>query len=193
VADIRLVPITSLDVITLDWLQTQSGLLDETNELITAVIVALCTDAQAAPTDVLPDPNSTDLRGWWGDYQADIIWGGWPIGSKLWLMTRSKIVDQNAREGATVARLQAYINQAMQPFVTAKLCSKFVTTVTQINAQRIDATVTIYRGPKTAIALQFQNIWQQLINPSLSASVNPSAPATPSSAPSQSNNLPGFP
>jgi len=162
-ADVRLVPVQTIDIVSLDWLQSPvTGLLYETNELVTAGIVAICSDAQAAPSDQLPDPNSSDLRGWWGDLDAAEIWGGWPIGSKLWLLTRSSIVGSGARQGATTARIQAYISQCLQPFVTAKLCSRFSVTVTQVNSQRIDATVTIYRGPKGAIALQFQNLWQML-------------------------------
>ncbi len=162
-ADVRLVPVQSADVVTLDWLQSPvSGLIDETNELVTAVIVAICSDAQASPTDELPDPNSTDLRGWWGDFQAAEIWNGWPIGSKLWLMTRSSIVGAGARAGATTARIQAYLSQCLQPFVSAGICSRFAVTVNQVNAQRIEATVTLYRGPKNAIALQFQNLWATL-------------------------------
>jgi phage gp46-like protein len=160
--DIRLVPITNVDVVTLDWLQTPTGQLDETNELITAILVALNTDAEASPTDVLPDPRSTDRRGWWGDENAATIWGGWPIGSKLWLLTRAKILDQNAREGSTIARVEAYVGAALQPFVTAGICSSFTVKAWQHDAQSIYATVKIYRGPKTAIQLEFQPLWTEL-------------------------------
>jgi phage gp46-like protein len=146
----------------MDWLKSPIGLIDETAELISAVNVALMTDSLAAPTDVLPDPNSNDRRGWWGDLDADTIWGGWPIGSKLWLLTRAKIVDSGAREGATIARVQAYISAAIQPFITAKLASRFSVTATQVNRQRIDARVIIYRGPKSAIELQYQALWDEL-------------------------------
>lgn len=82
---------------TLDWLQTPTGLIDETNELVTAFLVALGSDAAAAASDVLPDPRSDDRRGWWGDLNAAAIWNGWPLGSKLWLLTRAKILDAAAR------------------------------------------------------------------------------------------------
>jgi phage gp46-like protein len=160
--DIRLVPVAG-PIIGMDWLQQPiTGLIDETAELISAVNVALMSDALAAPTDVLPDPNSTDRRGWWGDLEADIIWGGWPIGSKLWLLSRAKIVDSGAREGATIARVQAYISACIQPFVANKLASRFTVTARQINIQRIDARVIIYRGPKSAIELQYQALWDEL-------------------------------
>jgi hypothetical protein len=31
-----------------------------------------------------------------------------------------------------------------------------------VNRERISATITIYRGPKTAIQLQYQQLWQEL-------------------------------
>lgn len=160
--DFRLVPVATPDIVTFDWLQTPTGLLDETHELATAVTVALCGDAEADPSDVLPDPNSDDRRGWWGDLDAARIWGGWPIGSKLWLLTRAKIVDAGAREGATVARVQDYIAACLQPFVTARICSSFTVAATQVDVQGIDARVTIYRGPKSAIDLQYQALWNDI-------------------------------
>jgi phage gp46-like protein len=163
--DIRLVQLTTPDVVSLDWLQSQTGQIDETNELITAVLVALGTDAQAAATDVLPDPRSSDRRGWWGDLQASQIWNGWPIGSLLWLLTRAKIVDQNAREGATIARVQAYISAAIQPFVDNAICSGFAVKAWVSNDGRNDrimARLTLYRGSKNAIALEFQPTWSEL-------------------------------
>jgi phage gp46-like protein len=161
--DIQLVQITGPEVVTLDWLLSPiTGLPAEAAELATAVTVALCSDAVADPSDDLPDPNSTDLRGWWGDWDADVIWGGWPLGSKLWLMTRSSIVGQGARQGATVDRLQSYIQIALQPFVDNKICSSFTVTVTQTTDQQIVAYIVMYRGPKAAVALNFQGVWNEL-------------------------------
>jgi len=162
--DFRLVPIDTPDVVRLDCLQARGGLIDETAELATAVTIALCTDALADVNDILPDPNSTDRRGWWADLEADTIWGGWPIGSRLWLLTRAKILDAGAREGATVARLDQYIRAALQPFVDNRLCSRFSVSVrleglAAQQTQRIHADVVVYRGPKNAIELQYQALW----------------------------------
>jgi phage gp46-like protein len=159
--DIQLVPV-SLPIVTFDWLQTASGQLDETQQFATAVLVALNTDATADPSDTLPDPRDTNRRGWWGDLDAQAIWNGWPIGSKLWLLARAKIVDSNAREGATVGRVEAYIRAALRPFIDQGLCTQIVVDASQTDEQRIDATITIYRGPKTAIQLQYQALWTEL-------------------------------
>ena len=49
------------------------GFSTETNDLVmsksllTSVLVSLFTDARASNDETLPDQNSTDRRGWWGD------------------------------------------------------------------------------------------------------------------------------
>src|ERR1700676_756555 len=96
--DVRLIVVETPDVVTFDWLQKPTGEIDETEQFASAVLVALNTDALADPSEVLPDPRDDNRRGWWGDLDAEKIWGGWPIGSRLWLLTRAKILDNTARE-----------------------------------------------------------------------------------------------
>lgn len=163
--DLRLVPVNNEieGVITLDLLTTPMG-LDETQELTSAVLVALCTDALAAPDDKLPWDITGDIdrRGWWADLNADKIWGGWPIGSKLWLLKRTNITDAGAREGATIARVQGYIASALQPFIDRKICTQVQVTARQESGSRIFANVVMIRGPKTLIDLQFESVWAEL-------------------------------
>jgi phage gp46-like protein len=146
--------------ITLDWLLTPQGGLDEADELGTAVIVALGTDRLADESDALPNPGDTDRRGWWGDYQAEELWSGWPIGSRLWLLSRAKITDAGAREGATVARIDAYIREALQPFIAAKIASRMQVQVERVDLGSLSAVVTLYRGPSKAVDLRFDNLWE---------------------------------
>jgi len=160
--DVRVVPITGPITVTYSWLQTPTGLLDETQELVTAFVVAFNTDARADPDEVLPDPRSSDRRGWWGDLDAQKIWNGWPIGSKLWLLSRAKIVDAGAREGATIVRVKNYLLQAAQPFIDNRICSAVTVDVAQPGVNHITANVMIYRGPKTAIQLNFDPLWADL-------------------------------
>ena len=172
--DIRLVQSTlfpNYDV-TVDWLLLSNGTLDDTQALATAVIVALGTDALAAPSDILPIPGSTDRRGWWGDLDAEELWGGWPIGSKLWLLTRSKITGSKARQGSTIAAVENYITAAIQPFITNGIASAMSVKAWQPRPQQINAMVRVYRGPKSAIELQFEILWDEII--ALSTPGNPS-------------------
>lgn len=160
VPDIRLVQNNAFPKysVTLDWWLLPDGMLDDRMALATAVMVALGTDALAGTDDDLPDPDSTDRAGWWGDLDAD-IWDGWPIGSKLWLLKRAKINSVNSREGATVVRVDHYIRTAIQPFVDRKVCSGFDVWTSRVDDQRIDALVRIYRGPLPSIDLRYEILW----------------------------------
>jgi phage gp46-like protein len=149
--------------VSVDWLLLDDGTLDDTQALQTAIIVALGTDRLAMPSDVLPDPNSTDRRGWWADFDADVIWGGWPIGCRLWLMHREKITGAAAAQGPTLQRIKFYIQEAIQPFITMRLASGMQIDVERVDTQRITALIRLYRGPKTAIELQYEILWQGII------------------------------
>jgi phage gp46-like protein len=164
--DIRLVQNATFPYqteVSSDWLLLGDGTLDQTQALATAVIVALGTDRLASDTDILPDPDSTDRRGWWGDMDAGTIWGGWPIGSRLWLLKRSKIADSNAQEGSTLVKVQHFIVEAIQPFIDIGLASRQDVAVARIDKQRIQATIALYRGPQLAIQLQYQILWDDIL------------------------------
>ena len=131
------------------------------HRLANLVIIALGTDRRALPDDVLPDPRSTDRRGWWGDTEAPTVWGAKaPIGTRLWLLVRAKMTGSGAREGAVLTRAKTYIAEALQPLVDMKIATRFDTELQQVGADQIFGTITIYRGPKTAIALAFQDLWR---------------------------------
>lgn len=148
--------------VSVDWSLLNDGTLDDDNALASAVIVALGTDALADTDDILPDPDSTDRAGWWGDLDAESIWDGWPIGSRLWLLKRDKIAPPGARQGATIGRVKQYIIEAIQPFVDRRIASRFDVQVDRVGRERIDALVTIYRGPSRPIDLRFQILWSDI-------------------------------
>jgi phage gp46-like protein len=164
--DIKLVDVVTPGFISLSWLLKPNGLPDETQALADAVLVAFNTDGQADVGEVLPDPRSDDRRGWWGDLDAFRIWNGWPIGSKLWLLRRTKIVGPGAGEGATVVRCEHYIRQCLQPFIDNRIASAVDVNVYQegVSNQQISALVTIYRGPLTAIQLEFKPLWDEAMH-----------------------------
>src|SRR5215831_17506925 len=149
--------------VTIDWALRSDGTLDDTQALCTAVVVALGTDRLAETSDILPDPDSTDRRGWWGDLDAEAIWDGWPIGSRLWLLQREKIVGPGAQQGATVVRVENYIREAIQPFIDRRIGSSFDVWVNRVDRQRIDALIRIYRGPALEIELRYQVLWSGIV------------------------------
>ena len=160
--DIRIVNVTNLRGIWADWLLLPNGMLDQTEELVNVVKVALLTDAIADPTDILPDPDSTDRAGWWGDMDAEELFNGWPIGTKLWLLKRAKIVGPEDPEGATITRVEQYISEALQPFVTNKICTSYDVDAWRVGTEQIEATVILYRGPTRPVELRFQVLWNDI-------------------------------
>jgi phage gp46-like protein len=146
--------------VTIDWQLLSDGELDDSRVLATAVMVALGTNALASVDDRLPDPDSSDREGWWGDMDGDVIWNAWPIGCRLWLLRRSAIEPSSSQFGATQAWAMNYIRDAIQPFVDYKIASRFEVMSMRTSKQEIDAVVRIYRGPRIAIDLAYQMLWQ---------------------------------
>jgi len=166
--DIRLVqsavfPNHPAYAVSCDWMLLDNGTLDETQALATAVIVALGTDARADIDDILPDPDSTDRAGWWGNLDAAEIWDGWDIGSKLWLLKRAKIAPPESMEGSTVQRVDQYIREAIQPFIDRKLGSRMEVYVARVGRDQINAVIRLYRGPTLEIELRYQILWSEII------------------------------
>jgi phage gp46-like protein len=166
VADVRLVQRGDFPYqteVSVDWLLLGDGTLDQTEALATAVIVALGTDRLASKDDILPDPDSTDRLGWWGDLDAQPIWNGWPIGSHLWLLRRSKITTVEAARGSTLVQIQFYIREALQPFIDLRIASAMEVVVTRVDKQRINAFIQLFRGPLTDVQLSYQILWDNII------------------------------
>jgi phage gp46-like protein len=163
--DIRFVQNTFFPAysVAVDWALRYDGALDDRQALATAFIVALGTDRLADPDDILPDPDSTDRAGWWGDVDAAEIWGGWPIGSRLWLLRRDKIEDPGSSRGATVTRVEYFIREALQPFIDLRIVSRLEVGAARTGRDRIEARVRAYRGPELTIELRYQVLWDELL------------------------------
>ena len=113
-------------------------------------------------TDILPGLDDDDRRGWWGDHQAEDLWDGWPIGTRIWLLRRDKITGPGARQGATVARAETYVREALQPFVERRFCSRIAVRAERTGRERIEVVATVFRGPQLAIELRYQALWDEL-------------------------------
>lgn len=87
--------------------------------LQTAVLLSLFTDRAAEEGDVLPD-EETDRRGWWGDEFADDA--GDRIGSRLWLLARSKRTDD------VLARAEEYARESLQWLIDDKVAERIEVT-----------------------------------------------------------------
>jgi len=162
VADPRVVSTANLAGTFADWNLLRSGNLDEREEICNYVKVALMTDRLAAIDEILPDPDSNDRRGWWGDLDAKAIWNGWQIGCRNWLLSRAKINEINSFEGDTVIRAETYTREALQPLIDMHLCSAVDVNAWRADKDEIDVSVVIYRGNMPDIELIFQDLWNQL-------------------------------
>jgi len=148
--------------VQLDWLMNDQNLIVDGYDLQSAIIVALGTDALAPPDEELPDPDATDRRGWWGDIDADEIWGGWPVGCLLWLLHRAKITGVGARGGSTLGKAEGWTRDAMNHFTERLIASHIAVNAEQIDTQRIDVDVKVYRGPEQAVSLRYSELWDEL-------------------------------
>jgi phage gp46-like protein len=161
--DIRLVQNGIFPVdINIDFVLLGDGTLDSSEALATAVIVALGTNRLALTSDILPDPDSTNREGWWGDLDAQEVWGGWMIGSRLWLLRRSKITGTQAADGSTVTRVEQFIREAIQPFIDIKAATSMYVKALRVGLERIDALVQLYRGPTLVVDLRYQVLWDEI-------------------------------
>jgi len=139
-----------------DWLLA-GVTLDSSQALVTAVAAALFTHRTARADDVLPDPTSLDRRGWWGDDESAELRGGWPIGSRLWLISREKQTD------ATRRRAEDYIREALDPFVEIGLIDSYDLTVEWFAHERLGAEIVLDRGPRGSVAVRFERLWDEVI------------------------------
>jgi len=167
--DVRIVSAATLRDTVADWLFLPNGTLDQRQVLANFVKVALMTDALSDADEIRPDPDSDDRRGWWGDMDAALIWRGWPIGCKTWLLERAKVSDAYAWEGDTVFRVENYTRTALQPLINMRMCSGISVTAQRVGLERIDVRVIVQRGPMVAIDLLFQDLWAAMqVEPMLS-------------------------
>jgi phage gp46-like protein len=150
-ADIRVV--WSPELMTGQWL-LKGNVLDITRELPTALAVALFTDRLARADDRLPVTGSS-RRGWWGDMDAEVLFSGWPIGSRLWLLSREKQTTE------TRNRAYEYIKEAIDPLVSLGVMSSYDLVVDWFAFERLGAEITCY-GSFGSIAVRFESLWTEL-------------------------------
>ena len=131
-----------------DW-KLSGRSLASGGDLATAVAISLFTDRTAQPDDVIPD-GSGDPRGWWADDALN------PIGSRLWLIDRSK------RTQETLERAQDYINEALQWLIDDGVVAKFGVLVEWTAQHTLGAQVVAYRRDGGTTPLNFAWAWPSL-------------------------------
>jgi phage gp46-like protein len=113
------------------------GCLATGDDLQTAIIISLFSDRMAQPGDVIPD-GSNDPRGWWAD-------GAVPIGSRMWLLRRSKQIPETSQLAYT------YIAEALQWLIDDGVVAQFDISVQWPSRGVLDAQITAYKQDGTTL------------------------------------------
>ena len=130
-----------------DWTSI-NGVLTSGNDLQTAILISLFTDRTALPDDVIPD-GTTDPRGWWADAGAD-----YPIGSRLWLLDRSK------QTADVLKRAADYINEALQWLIDDGVVVKFDVLTEFTRPGMLGAQITAHKTDGSTQASSYAWAWQ---------------------------------
>jgi len=123
--------------------------------LAAAVAVSLLTHRTAEADDELPN-GTTDRKGWWGDHEARDLYGGTPIGSRLWLLVREKQTEETRR------RADEYIREALEWVTADRLAERVDVNVFWFAHERLGAEIVLWRGAQGSIAIRFERLWAEV-------------------------------
>ncbi len=107
------------------------------------MLISLFTDAEAGVDDAILD-GSADPRGWWGG----------PIGSKIWLRTRSKATP------LVLALVKNDIEQALAWLIEDDVAAMIDVETEWTRPGLLGARVVIRRVDGTRRALAFGRVWE---------------------------------
>lgn len=130
-----------------DYVLAGAQLMSDT-DLQTAILISFFTDRIAHPDDVILD-GSGDPRGWIGDVPGDP-----PIGSRFWLIDRSKQTNQVLNEA------NQYAVECVQWLIDDGVVQKFDITVEFTRPGMLGIEVIAYRvNGQQLPALKFSYVW----------------------------------
>lgn len=137
--------------VTIDGQLTSLG-LDSFEPLVRAVVISLFTWRRANPDDALPG----DMRmGWWGDSYPTVQ--GDRIGSRLWLLTRAKLVPE------TVSSAREYAQDALQWLIDDAVVARIDVEAARIGIDALGIACRLYRSDGRLMAdIRFTDVWKFL-------------------------------
>jgi phage gp46-like protein len=115
----------------------------------TAVLISLFTDARADDSDVLPSAGIS-RRGYFG---SSLL--GFNLGSKLWLLERSKLGDTN-----TLRLAEQYIRDALEWMRTDGIASSIEAVAVVSGRNQLNFSVKIKRKDVDDITFKFYANWE---------------------------------
>lgn len=136
-----------------DWLMNGPQLMSG-NDLETAVLISLFTDRVANQGDIIPD-GTNDRRGWWGDNQ--INGATMPIGSRLWLLSRSKSPTQQVLNQAVT-----YAREALQWMITDGVAAAVLVDAEWNANDFLAMKVTVKRNDGSIQTINYTWAWSQI-------------------------------
>ena len=128
-----------------DW-SLSGSVLASGGDLITAVAISLFTDRESASDDVIPD-GSGDPRGWWAD-DLEV-----KIGSRIWLLARSKRTQQ------VLSRAQDYVREALQWMIDDGVVARFAVTTEWTARNTLGVQIIVFRSDGQTEAMNFAWAW----------------------------------
>lgn len=137
--------------VVIDGQQSLLG-LQSAEPLVRAVIVSLFTWRRALPDDDLP---GVDRMGWWGDTFSPVE--GDRIGSRLWLLSRSKLLPE------TTARAKEYAQEALQWLIDDGVATRVEVEAERQGQSTLVLACRIYKPEvATPVDVRFTNVWDFL-------------------------------
>jgi len=131
-------------------LELVDGDLGVDRGLTTAVLLSLFLDRRAEADDVPPSGDPNDRRGWWADQFAEVE--GDRIGSRLWLLDRSKATRE------TALRAKQYVTEALQWMLDDKVVASIDVTV-EMTKTALLIGVGLNRPGRDAVSFRFSSKW----------------------------------
>ena len=135
-----------------------NGDLERDEGLRSAVIISLYSDRRADDTDEF---DNNDRRGWWGDLLSEVE--GDQIGSKLWLLQRSKNTQQ------VVNNAKQYAFEALEWMIEDGVAQDIEVDAWvfgDVSNLRLGLYIKIYRSQDNFFELKFNDFWQAEIEES---------------------------
>ncbi len=118
--------------------------------LETSVMLSLFTDRGANPGDVLPDA-AADRRGWWGD--AYPVVDGDRIGSRLWLLARSKQLPE------ILTRAKEYAAEALQWLIDDKVAERVDVESEIVRNGVLGLRIVIFKPKADTVNFRYNYTW----------------------------------
>ncbi len=119
-------------------------------QLPRAVINSLFSWRRADDDDDLP---GTSREGWWADSFDD---DGDQFGSRLWLLSRSKVTDE------VLLHAEEYAQEALQWLVDDGVATSIDVSAERGDTGQLDLIVTITQPEGKDLTARFANVWSSL-------------------------------